>query len=62
MTRKDFEQIARSIRTLHGIDEQTRRNIAWQFANDLQFTNTRFDKDRFVKACLTLESVHTEGT
>lgn len=52
MTRKDFELIARTVRNLHGISEDTRRNIAWQFANDLSETNPQFDKARFVAACL----------
>lgn len=50
MTKKDFELIARVIRRSnlsHGKSE-----LAVRFANELQNTNPRFDRGRFIAAAM----------
>ena len=50
MSRKDFEMIARVIKTIE--DENIRKETALNFANELQSVNPRFNVSRFVKACM----------
>jgi hypothetical protein len=64
MTRKDFELIAAAVRAhLHvkrtGTDslsvlfvEDATRGVVTTLANHLEATNPRFDRDRFIKACM----------
>lgn len=56
MTRKDYELIADTIRTipLIGMAEQWR--VAVAFADALQETNDRFDRKRFLRACSPIGS------
>jgi hypothetical protein len=56
MTRKDFELIAETIKTLpefgtDPITEAQRETIAARFAVALDTTNTHFDRVRFIEAC-----------
>ena len=49
MTRKDFQLIAEIIFMI--ADESTRKGIAEAAYWKLRYTNPRFDKDKFFKAC-----------
>lgn len=49
MTRKDFELIARVVRTIS--NEDARLEAAQQFAVALAATNSRFNIARFIEAC-----------
>lgn len=49
MTRKDFELIARTVKSFN--DAQTRDVLAAKFAKELSGTNANFDPTRFAKAC-----------
>jgi hypothetical protein len=49
MSRKDFELIAATIRSLR--DDFVRAYVARAFAGQLRTTNPDFDKARFLKAC-----------
>lgn len=54
MTKRDFELIARVIRSVPSWDESDsarRRELAMTFANALTETNPRFDRERFLEAC-----------
>lgn len=51
MTRKDFELIAATIRTLDRTSERVRVYIAVEFADNLASTNPHFDRARFIAAC-----------
>lgn len=55
MTKKDFKIIAKIISELdlwdHRDDSQ-RASIAEQFANELRAYNPRFDRTKFMEACL----------
>lgn len=52
MTKKDFELIARIIKTLgQDIDDFPTAFVAGQFAKALAGSNPRFDSARFVAAC-----------
>lgn len=59
MTRKDYEMIAKALKTQIEISrtysEQDGEfavvNIAFDLIEDLAKDNPRFDKDRFLKAC-----------
>ena len=55
MTRKDFQLIADvvndSVNRVHGLTPVMREQLAEEFANALQYTNDRFDYQRFVSAC-----------
>jgi hypothetical protein len=51
MTKKDFELIADVIgKAWHG-SADTRADIANAFADELEETNPRFDRARFLTAC-----------
>ena len=50
MSRKDFEMIARVIKTIE--DKNIRKETTFNFANELQNVNPRFDVRRFIDACL----------
>ena len=51
MTKKDFELIAEVIgKAWHG-SADTRADIANAFADELESTNPRFDRARFLTAC-----------
>ena len=49
MTRKDFEMIAKVVKTID--DEETRNTVALNFGVLLRRTNDRFNLVRFVAAC-----------
>jgi hypothetical protein len=56
MTRKDYELVAASIKTVVDVtyDDKakiTLREVAMQIAYGLTRTNERFDRNRFLKAC-----------
>lgn len=55
MTRRDFQLIARVLReTTNGPDmpEPLRAHIARAFASELAPTSPRFDRERFLHACV----------
>jgi hypothetical protein len=49
MTRKTFQLIAKVVSTID--NEDTRRETALNFANELQHLNPNFRMDLFLKAC-----------
>ncbi len=51
MTRKDLELIAETIKELNLTDSK-RREVSEAFAQKLNQTNDRFNKERFKDACL----------
>jgi hypothetical protein len=52
MTRRDFELIARVLKTSrHWLDRGAHKTIVVLFANELKTTNSNFDREKFVKAC-----------
>ena len=56
MTRKDFEIIAGIIAQMNPISENAQGYkvaLVEHFADNLTVTNPNFDKERFIKACLT---------
>lgn len=59
MTRKDFELIAGSIRgTMHELDEHNREGLhiaVLNLAGTLEMTHERFNKERFIDACLPID-------
>lgn len=55
MTAKDFRLIAETIYNLH-IPADERRVVTVEFADSLARTNARFDRDRFIAACLGKDS------
>lgn len=50
MTRKDFELIAETIKFAN-VDEVSRAAIAHEFSRALIRTNSRFNAERFLRAC-----------
>jgi len=54
MTKQDFELIARVVReaTFTADAVTMRRSLATEFADALTATNPRFDRVRFLKACV----------
>lgn len=62
MTKKDFEVIAGALQQVRTIDlsgialhsdaDALHADICWTFADALAGTNPRFDRDRFLRACL----------
>ncbi len=54
MTRKDYELIARLIRG-DGLNALSREDLAEAFADELAHTNPRFDRERFIAACMSEE-------
>jgi hypothetical protein len=50
VSRRDFEMIARVIRTLGEFHAFERETIAEHFADALAETNPRFDRERFLRA------------
>lgn len=51
MTRRDYEQMARIIRGLD-VGEVTRCRVAHAFADELEVTDERFNRTRFLVACV----------
>lgn len=51
MSRKDFELIARVLRA-NSSETVVRETLALDFADELAATNGRFDRQRFLAACL----------
>lgn len=51
MTKKDFQLIADTIASFE-VDEAITYSMAERFADRLAETNPRFNRDRFIKACL----------
>ncbi len=52
MTRQHFAYIASVLADMPLlIDANAKDRIIWHFANELNATNARFDKDRFISAC-----------
>ena len=51
MTKKDFELIAKVVRETEGVSKPARVRLATEFAKELLYVNSRFDKDRFCEAC-----------
>lgn len=51
MTRKDFQLIADVIATSWHASAESRRDMANDFADALENTNDRFDRERFLAAC-----------
>jgi|TARA_R100001082_G_C4242914_1_gene108126 pentose-5-phosphate-3-epimerase len=49
MTRKDFELIARVVKSIQ--DKDVRNATALNFATELRHVNPRFNTTRFVSAC-----------
>ena len=58
MTKKDFELIARVVLSATGSDRQIvhRQDLAEWFAAELEKTNPRFDRERFLEACEVQEA------
>ncbi len=54
MTQKHFEKIAKIISMLQAdnFGRLTIQSIAEQFADELALTNPKFDREKFIKACL----------
>lgn len=53
---RHFAEIARIIAGLDGanalpLDAESKRRVAKHFASGLRYTNPRFDRDRFLRAC-----------
>lgn len=51
MTRKDYELIAGNVRSWD-LPRDYKRAFAYDLADALRGTNPRFDKARFIKACI----------
>lgn len=53
LERRHFATIAAIISraTFHGFNREEQRRMADQFAHELQHTNPRFDRARFLAAC-----------
>lgn len=51
MTKKDFELIAKVIRNHINYINDAVPNLAQEITEELQKTNPRFDRERFLKAC-----------
>lgn len=51
MTRRDYERIAGTIRSLTGLSPGQRRYVATRFADRLVDTNPQFNMARFLQAC-----------
>ena len=51
MTREDYELIADIIKNTPNVDDDKRRALAQDFADDLAETNPRFDSIAFLIAC-----------
>lgn len=51
MTRKDYELIAGVIATAWHGSADTRADLSNRFADELESTNPRFDRDKFLEAC-----------
>jgi hypothetical protein len=65
MTKKDFEQLAAFVRS-DGIHAGFAHNIAHarfaaELADELKSNHARFDKARFIKACMPTWLVGTRG-
>jgi hypothetical protein len=59
MTKKDFELIAKAVRSL-GASKHSRRVVARAMAEALHSANPRFDELRFMEACLDEEKAAEE--
>jgi hypothetical protein len=52
MSRQHFQFIADTLANLSlALDEEDYDWIVWQFADELENTNERFDREKFIKAC-----------
>lgn len=60
MTKKDFELIAQTIRQAE-LRPRCREHLARDFAYNLATTNPRFDRARFVAACIGEDSTDSAG-
>jgi hypothetical protein len=62
MTKRDFELIALTVRVSYATEDLTiRRTLAEDFASVLATTNPRFDRARFVAACMGEDSTDSAG-
>ena len=59
MTKKDYELIAGTIRDMPV--RKIRREMAEAFATNLYATNPRFDRARFIAACMGEDSTDMAG-
>jgi hypothetical protein len=50
MTRKDYEKIAKILKTTH-LEDHQRASLSVSFASVCREDNPRFDVDRFLRAC-----------
>lgn len=55
MTKKDFALIAATVRALDLAYPETREHVAMRFAAALRGTSPRFDRVRFIAACVGTE-------
>jgi hypothetical protein len=60
MTKQDFELIARVIRDRNPLTTD-RRSLAEAFADELRQTNPRFNRARFIAACVGEDSIDSAG-
>jgi hypothetical protein len=51
MTRKDYVIIAEVIATSWHASADSKADLAYKFADELEADNPRFDRDRFLVAC-----------
>jgi hypothetical protein len=51
MTRKDYELISATIAHAFYLNPSQKETLAKDFADELSFTNPRFDRNRFLVAC-----------
>jgi hypothetical protein len=56
MTRKDYELISATIAHAFYLNPSQKETLAKDFADELSFTNPRFDRARFLIACGVLET------
>jgi hypothetical protein len=51
MSKKDYEVVARVLRTNLNVDEFARRTLAEDFAREFAATNPQFNRATFLRAC-----------
>jgi hypothetical protein len=64
MTKQDFELIAATLRHSYAFDEgntNVRATLAADFASALASTNSRFNRARFIAACMGEDSTDSAG-
>lgn len=63
MTKQDFELIARVIRRADTCTSEiiNAREVALMFADEFLTTNTRFNSERFIAACVGEDSTDSAG-